>query len=142
MTLKLCHKYILKNQTEIYISYARHVTIDTNLRIFQYKLLNNVLYLNEKLFKFNIVFSPLCSFCNSEDETPIHLFHPCNQTKSHWSKLQELLNSKVFIPQNTPQRKHSLVFQTIKKILKSLTICILYLNIICLSTGIQKKKKK
>ena len=87
----------------MYISYARHVIIDTNLRIFQYKLLNNVLYLNEKLFKFNIVFSPLCSFCNSEDETPIHLFHSCNQTKSHWSKFQELLNSKVLIPQNTPQ---------------------------------------
>ena len=30
----------------------RRVTIDTNLRIFQYKTLNNVLYLNEKLFKF------------------------------------------------------------------------------------------
>ena len=27
----------------------RRVTMDTNLRIFQYKILNNVLYLNEKL---------------------------------------------------------------------------------------------
>ena len=52
----------------------RRVTIDNNLRIFQYKILNNVLYLNEKLFKFKIVSSPLCSFCNSEDETQIHLF--------------------------------------------------------------------
>ena len=43
-----------------------HVTIDTNLRIFQYKTLNNVLYLNEKLFKFKIIASPLCSFYNSE----------------------------------------------------------------------------
>ena len=47
---------------------SRRVTIDTNLRIFQYKILNNVLYLNEKLFKFKIVSSPLCSFCNSENE--------------------------------------------------------------------------
>ena len=30
----------------------RRVTVDTNLRIFQYKILNNVLYLNVKLFKF------------------------------------------------------------------------------------------
>ena len=56
----------------------RRVTIDTNLRIFRYKILNNVLYLNEKLFKSKIVSSPLYSFCNSENETPIHLFHSCN----------------------------------------------------------------
>ena len=28
----------------------RRVTVDTNLRIFLYKILNNVLYLNENLF--------------------------------------------------------------------------------------------
>ena len=38
----------------IYLMPCR-VTIDTNLRIFQYKILNNVLYLNEKLFKFKII---------------------------------------------------------------------------------------
>ena len=40
----------------------RRVTIDTNLRITQYKILNNVLYLNEIFFKLKIVSSPLCSF--------------------------------------------------------------------------------
>ena len=40
----------------------RRVTIGTNLRIFQYKILNNVWYLNEKLFKFNSVSSPLSIF--------------------------------------------------------------------------------
>ena len=81
----------------------RRVTTDTNLRIFQYKILNNVSYLNEKLFQFKIVSSPLCSFCNSEYETPIHLFYSRNQTKSLWSKLQELLNSERLLPQNAPQ---------------------------------------
>ena len=56
----------------------RRVTIDTKSRIFQYEILNNVLYLNEKLFRFKIVYSPFCSFCNSENETPIHLFYSCN----------------------------------------------------------------
>ena len=81
----------------------RRVTIDTNLRIFQYKILNNVLSLNEKLFKFKIVSPPLCSFFNSENETPIQLLYSCSQTKSLWSKLQELLNSEIILPQNTPQ---------------------------------------
>ena len=30
----------------------RHVTLDTNLRLSQYKLLNNFLYLNNMLFRF------------------------------------------------------------------------------------------
>ena len=81
----------------------RRVTIDTNLRIFQYKVLNNVLYLNEKLFKFKVVSSPLCSFCNSENENPIHLFYTCNQSKSCWSKLRDFLNSEILLPQNVPQ---------------------------------------
>ena len=79
------------------------VTIDTNLHILQYKILNNVLYLDEKLFKCKIVSSPLCPFCNSENESPIHLLYSCNQTKSLWPKLQELLNSEMLLPQNTPQ---------------------------------------
>ena len=79
------------------------VTIDTNLHIFQYKMLNNVLCLNKKVFKFKIVSSPLCSFCNLEDETSMYLFYSCNQTKSLWSKFQELLNSKILLPQNMPQ---------------------------------------
>ena len=54
-------------------------------------------------FKLKIVSSPLCSFCNSENESPIHLFCSCNQTKFLWSKLQELLNSEILLPQNTPQ---------------------------------------
>ena len=82
---------------------SRRVTIDTNLHIFWYKILNNVLYLNEKLFKFKIVSSLLCSSCNSENEAPIHLFYCCNQTNFLWSKLQELLNSEIILLQNTLQ---------------------------------------
>ena len=40
----------------------RRVTVNTNLRVFQYNILNNVLYLNEKLFRFKKISCPLCSF--------------------------------------------------------------------------------
>ena len=58
----------------------RKVSIDTNLLMFQYKILNNILFLNKLLFKFKKVPSPLCSFCNSADETP-DIFYTCNVTK-------------------------------------------------------------
>ena len=57
----------------------------------------------EKLLKFKIVSSPFCSFFNSENKNPIHLFCSCNQIKSFWSRFQELLNSEILPSQNTPQ---------------------------------------
>ena len=62
----------------------RRVTVDTKLRIFQYKIVSNVLYLNEKLL--DLKRFPLCSFCQSENETLIHLFHGCIKTNLLWCK--------------------------------------------------------
>ena len=44
-------------------------TIESRMRIFQYKILNNILYLNNRLYKFGCVDSPMYSLCNSETET-------------------------------------------------------------------------
>ena len=52
-----------------------------------------------KLFKFK--FFSLC--VNSESVTPIHPFYFCNQKKSLWSKLQDLLNSEILLPRITSQ---------------------------------------
>ena len=81
----------------------RRVTVDTNLRIFQYKILNNVLYLNENVFRFKKISYPLCSFYQSENETPIHLFHGCIKTNLLWYKLKRIIKAKIDLPVNTPQ---------------------------------------
>ena len=52
----------------------RLITIDSIMRNFQYKILHNVLFLNKQLFLFNKTLSPLCSFCNTDDETVIQIF--------------------------------------------------------------------
>ena len=56
-------------------------TIDTNLLSFQYKILNNVIFLNKNLFTFGITNNALFSFYNTLEETPIiHIFfdlHSC-----------------------------------------------------------------
>ena len=49
--------------TEIYML-PRLVTHNAYMRSFQYKILNNILYLNKKLHIFGIKSSPLCSLCN------------------------------------------------------------------------------
>ena len=58
----------------------RMVTVDTKLRVFQYKIWNNIRFVKEMLFKFRKVESPLCSFCKAEDETYIPLFYRCRNT--------------------------------------------------------------
>ena len=71
------------------------------IRVFQYKLLNNVLYLSEMFRKFD---SFICSFCKMIDETPLHLFYNCTKSKLHWDQLKELMsNITLFIPSLMPQ---------------------------------------
>ena len=105
-TTQIYHEKLLKttnlNWKEIYIL-PRKISIDTNLRMFQYKILNNILFLNKLLFKFKKVPSPLCSFCNSADETPLHIFYTCNITKRLWNELQYFVSHYLYIPEITPQ---------------------------------------
>ena len=58
---------------EIYLN-ACKATANSHLHSFDYKIINNVLYLNEKLFQFRKTQSPLCSFCHNEAETTLHVF--------------------------------------------------------------------
>ena len=60
----------------------RKIITSTKIRAFQYKILNNVLYLNDKLFVFGKSETNICSFCKLEDETITHLFIDCNYSKS------------------------------------------------------------
>ena len=62
--------------------------IDTKLRNFEYKIKNNVLYLNQKLFTFGKIDSPLCSFCKTNPETMLHLFVECSVSKGFFTECQ------------------------------------------------------
>ena len=51
------------------------VTTNAYIRLFQYKILNNVLYLNKKLHTLGLSNTQLCSFCRMEEETISNLFY-------------------------------------------------------------------
>ena len=55
------------------------------------------------LFKFKLASTPLCSFCNTADETPIHLFYACEKRKYLWNNLRQNLLPKISIPLLTSQ---------------------------------------
>ena len=78
----------ISNWKEIY-TLLRKITHDSYSRIFQYKILNNILYLNKHLHQFKIVSTPLCSLCSSVNETVFHLFGECLSTIKLWKIVQK-----------------------------------------------------
>ena len=64
------------------------VSNDTNLCMFQYKILNNILYLNKQFFIFNKKDTKLCSYCRLQDETTNQIFVKCKYAIKLWSNLR------------------------------------------------------
>ena len=69
------------------------------------------------LFKFGIVSRSLCSFCNSEEETPFHIFHDCTHTQNLWNQLQTYISENLIIPYLTPQSAMENRYQEIRVII-------------------------
>ena len=84
-------------------TFPRQIITSTKIRAFQYKILNNVLYLNDKLFLFGNSETKLCYFCKKENETIIHLFHNCSCIKSLWNKVKNYFKNDVRLISLTPQ---------------------------------------
>ena len=78
------------------------VAIESSLRIFQYKILNNILFLNNRLFKFGQVQSPLYSLCKHENETTKHLFNQCFMTRRLWDSIKSWLMGSITLPLLNP----------------------------------------
>ena len=87
---------------EIHLT-ARKATANSYLRCFNYKIINNVLYLNKKLFQFGKTQSPLCSFCHTEAETTLLIFHKCSATKILWNQFLLFFKTDLDFPDLTPQ---------------------------------------
>ena len=66
---------------------------------FQY----NILFPNRKLHILGIKLSPLCSFSNLCDETPLHMFYECDSIKCLWSDLVHFFQNSLVLPILTPQ---------------------------------------
>ena len=73
----------------------RIVTIDSSLSSFQYKILDNILYLNGRLYKFYIVDSPLCSLWGAYNKSIKHLFCTCTVTQKLWDQLKSWLHEVI-----------------------------------------------
>ena len=63
------------------------VASEPYVRSFQYKVLNSILYPNDRLFKIGYVSNPNCTFCQVSRETTNHVLSECSFPKSFWNTL-------------------------------------------------------
>jgi hypothetical protein len=68
-------------------------TMDRKLRNFQYKLLHMILPTNSLLKKMGIKETDLCSFCNSQKDSLIHIYSECDKLKDFWSDINDFLDT-------------------------------------------------
>jgi len=70
------------------------VTGDCQLKWLQFRIIHRILPTNRYLFLRKIVDSPICSICQSGEETIVHLLWHCQHVAIFWNDLGELLKSK------------------------------------------------
>ena len=56
-----------------------------------------------KNFIFGVKSSPLCSFCNLCDETPLHVFYECLRIEFLWLELVQYFRNILALLTLTPQ---------------------------------------
>ena len=66
------------------------MTNDINLRWFQYRIVHRILGTNSFLNRIGILESGLCTFCNEQSETILHLFWTCNRVSAIWENAYHL----------------------------------------------------
>ena len=72
-------------------------TLDSKLREFQYKILNNIVFTNDKLFRFGLSQSRNCTFCNEEPESIEHLLSRCKVSSEFWKEVLSWLKDNNII---------------------------------------------
>ena len=82
---KLTNKYSnIEIDWEKVYTLAFQCTLDTKIREFQYKILNYIIFTNEKLNLIGVVESPNCTFCQEATESVEHLLFSCRITSNFW----------------------------------------------------------
>lgn len=74
------------NSLQEVFSIPYNVAGETYVWSFQYKLLNNILFTNTKLFKIGLIESEKCSFCTIYKEGLYHLFYGCSHSRPFWNR--------------------------------------------------------
>ena len=103
----LLHPKLVKWQAEIGEHFAESIwqyadahvkinklTIATKFRSFQYRVIQRALVTNVQLYKWGIVSSNLCYFCQQQEETMLHLLVTCPIVNQLWCEMFQFIKEQ------------------------------------------------
>ena len=79
-------------------------TLETKLREFQFKILNRIVFTNEKLFCFGMAESDKCAFCQTEVESIEHLLFSCKISSVFWKHVLSWLRDNNIIVESLKEK--------------------------------------
>ena len=103
-------------------SLSFHTTLESKLEEFQFKILNRIVFTNEKLFRFGMADSPSCAFCQTEVESVEHLLFSCRVSSSFWKHVLSWLRHYNISVDNLKEKMSFLVSSILQRIFSCLTI--------------------
>ena len=77
-----------------------HTALETKLGEFQFKILNRIVFTNEKFFRFDMAESDKCSFCQTEVESIEHLLFSCKVSSVLWKHVLSWLRDNNIVVEN------------------------------------------
>ncbi len=99
--VSVCSKWkesiALQEDTKILFNQIEKISIVNKLRSFQFKFLHRILFFNDKLFKWNLVSTTLCDFCNEALDSVEHRFFYCRVIQEFWENIEIWLKEKFNI---------------------------------------------
>ena len=98
---KWCSEGILDLEYTAFLKLFTKIKSFSNVpkyRSFQYRLLTRALVTNVDLYRWKIIGSPMCTFCNLCLETPIHLLFECIKVKDLWLDVSHYVLDKFKTP--------------------------------------------
>ena len=113
-------------------------TISSQLRSFQLKILHNLIYLNNFLYrKTDFCPSPLCSFCGVENETVEHIFFDCQIVKTFLSALGDWLDFLALATLTKRTMLYGIVSDSKNRLLNFVILIAKYFILMCRKKSIK-----
>ena len=94
----ILHCEIDDNAWYKHCTYVYKCTNCTKLRWFQFRQINHIITTNYDRYKWNLINSPACTFCHTEDETVVHLFCKCVVVRKNiWKPMTNINSQAVYL---------------------------------------------
>ena len=75
----------------------KQITLDCKMQSFQFRILHKIVWFNDKLFKYGLSETSLCTFCNASLDSLEHRFWLCGVSQDIWKDIMNWYEDKFMV---------------------------------------------